>query len=120
MSNNERKTIREYVGEKVEEVLSSPMTIFPSDLYLLSNGDDVHGTYSIDCYNLGKVCGLVVFSYQSAVQSFINRIGETGGIDQIEEATFEEAREIAKMKDDTIVCLLLCDDLEDVKIHYIR
>ena len=122
MSNN-NKSVSQYVGDKVEEVQSSPWHIFPQDLYVLTNGDNVHGIYTINCPEMGKITGLVVFSYKSAIQVFLDFLtttGGTGGVDTIEEVPFDEAREIAKTKEDYIICLLLCDDLEDVKIHYIR
>ena len=122
MSKN-NQSVSQYVGDKVEEVQSSPWHIFPQDLYVLTNGDNVHGIYLIYCPEMGQISGLVVFSYKSAIKTFLDFLsitGGTGGVNIIEETTFEEAMDIAKMKEDHITCLLLCDDLEDVKIHYIR
>ena len=76
MSKN-NQSVSQYVGDKVEEVQSSLWHIFPQDLYVLTNGDNVHGIYLIYCPEMGQISGLVVFSYQSAVQAFIDRIGET-------------------------------------------
>ena len=62
--------------------------------------------------------GLAVFTAEQSARAFNNflPVAEV----EIVNLSFDEAREVAKHRPLPIICLLLCDDLDNPKVHYVR
>lgn len=86
----------------------------PDSLYLLFHP----GTAKYGCYCHEGVHGLACFSTETSAYRFAEFIDLTGMV--CLEATFDEAREIAKARPMPIISLMLLDSLVDPRIHYVR
>ncbi|MBL8088143.1 MAG: hypothetical protein JNM85_08765 [Chthonomonas sp.] len=87
---------------------------FPNTLYLIHHpASDKYGCYFHDGVN-----GLACFSQQSGAIRFAEFIDMVGMV--CLEVSFDEAREIAKQRPMPIVSLMLLDNLDAPKIHYVR
>lgn len=87
---------------------------FPDRLFLLHH--PASGKYGCYCHH--SVHGLACFSTESRAFRFSEWLDLGGMVAQ--EATFDEAREIAKARPLPIVSLMLLDSLEKPEIHYVR
>ena len=98
--------------------LDSPLlglgTDFPEELYLISH--PASGKYG--CYCHDGVHGLACFSSENNAFRFAEWLDLSGMACM--EVSFDEARSIAKDRPMPIISLMLLDDLEDPKIHYVR
>ena len=89
-------------------------TTFPETLYISKHKP----TSKYACYSVDGVHGLACFSTQIAAAQFSSEI--EGGMMEVVEVSFDEAREIAKERPMPVVSLMLLDDLNDPQIHYVR
>lgn len=87
---------------------------FPENLVLLHH--PASGKYG--CYCHDGVHGLACFSDTNSAFRFAEWIDLSGMATQ--EVTFDEAREVAKARPMPIVSLMLMDNLNNPKIHYVR
>lgn len=89
-------------------------TEFPDSLYVLSHPSS--GRYGCFCHD--GVHGLACFSTEGGAFRFSEWIELSGMC--TERLTFDEAREVAKARPMPVVALMLLDQLEDPKIHFVR
>lgn len=87
---------------------------FPDRLFVLHHPSS--GKYGCFCHQ--GVHGLACFSSESSAFRFAEFIDLSGMTTQ--EVSFDEAREVAKSRPLPVVALMLCDELEDPQIHYVR
>lgn len=87
---------------------------FPDTLYVLYH--PASGRYG--CYCHERVHGLASFSNENLAFRFSEHIELPGLMTQ--ELTFDEAREVAKERPLPVVALMLLDNMDDPKIHYVR
>ncbi|MBX3119370.1 MAG: hypothetical protein KF784_09905 [Fimbriimonadaceae bacterium] len=87
---------------------------FPAELFVLHHPST--GRYG--CYCFQGVHGLACFSSEAAAVRFGEWI-ELGGM-VILETTFDGARDVAKARPLPVIALMLLDELEQPKIHYVR
>ncbi len=87
---------------------------FPDRVFVLHHPrSDRYG-----CYCHGAIHGLACFSDEAAAYKFADWIDLSGMVTR--EVTFDEAREVAKMRPLPVVSLMLLDSLSDPQIHYVR
>jgi hypothetical protein len=87
---------------------------FPEAVFVLSHPS----TSRFGCYCHRGIHGLACFSSESSAIRFSEWIDLSGM--KVEELSFDEAREVAKARPLPVVALMLLDQLEDPKIHYVR
>ena len=87
---------------------------FPDTLYILKHTPT--GRYG--CYNFDSIHGLASFSTKNDAFCFAEQIALSDMI--CEEVSFDEAREIAKSRPLPITSLMLLDDWDNPKIHYVK
>lgn len=87
---------------------------FPDRLFVLHH--PASGKYGCFCHQ--GVHGLACFSSEGSAFRFAEFIDLSGMTTQ--EVSFDEAREVAKSRPLPVVALMLCDQLEDPQIHYVR
>lgn len=87
---------------------------FPDRVYVLRHPPS--GKYGCYCFN--GVHGLACFSTEWAAFRFAEFIDLSGMT--CDEVDFDGARDIAKGRPLPVVSLMLLDDLEDPRIHYVR
>ncbi|MFQ6540184.1 hypothetical protein [Aphanothece stagnina] len=89
-------------------------TDFPNRLHVVKHPPS--GKFG--CYCHDGVHGLACFSSEEGAFRFAEWIDLSNMAS--EEVSFDEAREIAKARPLPIVSLMLLDNLEDPKIHFVR
>lgn len=87
---------------------------FPDILFVLSH--PASGRYG--CYCHEGIHGLASFSSESQAVRFAEWI-ELSGM-KVQQVTFDEAREVAKARPLPVVALMLLDQMEQPKIHFVR
>ncbi|MFI5387126.1 MAG: hypothetical protein ACHQ50_13515 [Fimbriimonadales bacterium] len=87
---------------------------FPDKLYILHHVPSKR--YGCFCHQ--GVHGLACFSTESGAFRFGELI-DLGGMETIE-LSFDEARQVAKDRPMPVVSLMLLDEINDPKIHYVR
>ncbi len=87
---------------------------FPQELFVLHH--PATGKYGCYCYQ--GVHGLACFSSEPGAFQFAEWIDMSGMV--ILEMSFDEARDVAKGRPLPVIALMLLDELEDPKIHYVR
>jgi hypothetical protein len=87
---------------------------FPDKLYVLHHAPSKR----YGCYLFDGVHGLACFSTEGGAIRFSEWIDLSGM--QTEELSFEEARQVAKDRPMPVVSLMLLDQINDPKIHYVR
>lgn len=87
---------------------------FPDALYLLNHPST--GRYG--CYCHEGIHGLASFSTEECAMRFAEWIDLSGM--KVVEVTFDQAREVAKQRPLPVVALMLLDEMEQPRIHYIR
>jgi len=87
---------------------------FPSFVFLVAHPDS--GRYG--CYCHQGVYGVACFSKEAKAAEFSDRFSDQGM--SIERFTFDEARDIAKERPLPVVSLMLLDDPENPRIHFVR
>lgn len=89
-------------------------TEFPENVFVLCHPSS--GRYGCFCHQ--GIHGLACFSSESSAFRFAEWI-ELSGL-STQQVSFDEAREVAKDRPLPVVCIMLLDDIQDPKIHYIR
>ncbi len=89
-------------------------TDFPETLFLLFHP----ASQKYGCYCHDGVHGLASFSSEQGAFRFAEHIDLSGMMTL--EVSFDEARDIAKARPMPIISLMLLDDIDDPKIHYVR
>lgn len=89
-------------------------TEFPSRVFIIKHPPS--GRYGCYCYD--GVHGLACFSSEEGAAKFAGWL-DLGGM-TAEEVSFDQAREVAQARPALIVSLMLLDDMDDPKIHYVR
>ena len=87
---------------------------FPDLLWVLSHPSS--GRYGCFCHE--GTHGLAVFNEETSAIRFAEMIDLVGMLAKEEE--FDAAREIAKGRPMPVVAMLLLDDINDPKIHYVK
>ncbi len=87
---------------------------FPDKVFVLHHAP----TKRFGCFCHEGVHGLACFSSEAGAFRFAEWIDLSGM--QTQELTFDEAREVAKDRPMPVVSLMLLDQINDPKIHYIR
>lgn len=87
---------------------------FPDQVWLLRH--EPSGKYACFCYH--DVHGLASFSHECGAIGFAETLDMPGLSTEL--VTFDEAREVAKARPLPVISLMLLDNIEDPKIHYIR
>lgn len=87
---------------------------FPQDVFVLHHPST--GRYGCYCYQ--GVHGLACFSSEGAAFRFAEWIDLSGMT--VLKMTFDEARDVAKARPLPVIALMLLDELEEPKIHYVR
>lgn len=87
---------------------------FPDKVHVLHHSP----TKRYGCYCHQGVHGLACFSSKSGAMKFGEFI-ELDGLSVLE-MTFDEAREVAKTRPMPVTTLMLLDNINDPKIHYVR
>ncbi|MHB8636673.1 MAG: hypothetical protein ACYC96_09395 [Fimbriimonadaceae bacterium] len=102
----------------MNQVLDLPLLglgdTFPDVLLVLHHPST--GRYG--CYYHEGLHGLACFSTEAGAIRFAEWIDLSGMTTR--EVTFEEARTVAKDRPMPVVALMLLDDLQNPKIHYVR
>ncbi|MFZ4507794.1 MAG: hypothetical protein ACOYON_08890 [Fimbriimonas sp.] len=88
--------------------------VFPDVLFIISHPS----TGRFGCFCHDGVHGLACFSSEVGAIRFSEHIDLSGM--QTLEVTFDEAREIAKGRPLPVVSLMLLDQIDDPKIHFVR
>jgi len=101
-------------GSALAEPMLELFDSFPDVVYLLFHPNS--GKYG--CYCHQGVHGLACFSSENGAFRFAEWIDLSGMTSQ--EVSFDEAREIAKDRPAPVVSLMLLDNLDNPKIHYVR
>lgn len=87
---------------------------FPDRVWVLHHpSSDKYG-----CYRHEGIHGLACFSAEGGAFRFAEWIDLSGMASK--ELTFDEAREVAKARPMPVVSLMLLDELDDPKIHFVR
>lgn len=102
------------MNHTLEQPLLGLEETFPDHVWLLAHPSS--GRYGCFCHN--GVHGLACFSSEAAAIRFGEWIDLPGMTTQ--EATFDEAREIAKSRPLPVVSLMLLDRLDDPVVHFVR
>ena len=89
-------------------------TDFPEELYVLKHPPS--GKYG--CYCFDGVHGLACFSTEYGAFRFAEWIDLSGM--SCEQVDFDQARVIAKNRPQPVVALMLLDDINSPKIHFVR
>ena len=87
---------------------------FPDEVFVLFHSSS--GRYGCFCH--GDVHGLACFSSQPGAIQFADWSDLSGMA--IQHITFDEARNVAKARPMPVVALMLLDELDNPKIHYVR
>lgn len=87
---------------------------FPERLFVLHHAPSKR----YGCFYHEGVHGLACFSTEAGAFRFAELIDLSGM--QTVEVTFDEARQVAKERPMPVVALMLLDQLNDPKIHYVR
>lgn len=87
---------------------------FPEALFVLHHPST--GRYG--CYCHQGIHGLASFSSEASALRFAEWIDLSGMT--VEERSFDEAREVAKQRPLPVVALMLLDEMNEPKIHYVR
>lgn len=87
---------------------------FPNTVFIVRHNP----TSKYGCYCYDGTHGLACFSTQSGAENFAGWIDMPGM--SSEEVSFDEAREVAKDRPLPIVSLMLLDDMESPRIHFVR
>ena len=87
---------------------------FPEDVFVLHHAP----THRFGCYYHQGVHGLACFSTKPGANSFGEHI-ELDGLSVIA-LSFDEAREVAKDRPMPVTALMLLDNMNCPKIHYVR
>ena len=87
---------------------------FPSIVFLVAHP----GSGRYGCYCHQGVYGVACFSSEKNAGTFAQRFADEGM--SIERFTFDEARVIAKERPLPVVSLMLMDDPENPRIHFVR
>jgi hypothetical protein len=87
---------------------------FPDILFVLHHPST--GRYG--CYCHQGIHGLASFSSEASAIRFAEWIDLSGMT--VAELSFDEAREVAKQRPLPVVALMLLDQMEEPKIHYVR
>lgn len=87
---------------------------FPDAVFVLSHPST--GRYG--CYCHQGIHGLACFSTENSAMRFAEWIDLSGM--SVVQLTFDEAREVAKMRPLPVVALMLLDKMEEPKIHFVR
>ena len=87
---------------------------FSDEVYLLFY--EPNGKYV--AYYTNGVHGIACFNYEDKAQYFSEYLG-TEGL-KIQSMSFDEARDLAKSKNQQITALILLDDINNPKIHYVK
>lgn len=102
----------------MSQVLDQPLLglddTFPDVLYLLHHA--LSGRYG--CFFHNGVHGLACFSTEAGAIRFSEWIDLSGMTTQ--EVTFDEARAVAKDRPMPVTSLMLLDDMQNPKIHFVR
>lgn len=88
--------------------------VFPDRVWVLTHKP----TNRYGCYCYEGEHGLAVFSTENGAIRFSEWIDLPGMA--TEEVSFEEAREIAQGRPLPVVAVMLLDDIDSPKIHYVR
>lgn len=97
----------------VEPILGLGET-FPGIVYVLSHASS--GRYGCYCHH--GVHGLACFCTEANAFRFAEWIDLSGM--SVVELSFDEAREVAKARPLPVVAMMLLDEMDDPKIHYVR
>ncbi|MBS1706219.1 MAG: hypothetical protein JST40_10120 [Armatimonadetes bacterium] len=89
-------------------------TDFPETLFLLFHPS----SQKYGCFCHDGIHGLACFSNEQSAFRFAEWIDLSGMMTL--EVDFDEAREVAKARPMPIISLMLLDNLNDPKIHYVR
>ncbi len=87
---------------------------FPDSLWILHHPES--SKYA--CYQFKGIHGLASFSSQESLDRFRSNITLDGMVDL--QVDFDQAREIAKARPLPVTALMLVDQLDDPKIHFVR
>jgi hypothetical protein len=87
---------------------------FPDVMYVLFH----EGSARYGCFCHDGIHGLACFSSENAAFRFAEWIDLSGMATR--EVTFDEARGVAKDRPMPVVALMLLDELDNPKIHYVR
>lgn len=87
---------------------------FPDRVFIIKHPP----TNRYGCYCYDGIHGLACFSSAQGASEFASWLDLSGM--SSEEVSFDQAREVAKGRPALIVSLMLLDDLDDPKIHYVR
>jgi len=102
----------------MQSTLASPVlgleNDFPDLLYVLNH--PASGRYGCFCHQ--ETHGVACFSTETGAFRFAEWINLSGM--KTEEVSFNEARNIAKGRPLPVVSLILLDNIEDPKVHYVR
>lgn len=102
------------IGQSLTKPLLGLENEIPERLFVLHHpSSDRYG-----CYCHDGIHGLACFSTEGAAFRFAEWIDLSGMASR--EVSFDEAREIAKMRPHPVVSLMLLDNLSDPVIHYVR
>lgn len=102
----------------MNRVLEAPIlgleSAFPEQLYVVFHAP----TKKYGCFCFEGVHGLACFSDPTGARRFSEFLQLEGICAQ--EVSFDEAREIAKARPMPIISLMLLDQLNDPKVHYVK
>ncbi|HLK15620.1 MAG TPA: hypothetical protein VKT78_12520 [Fimbriimonadaceae bacterium] len=102
----------------MSQVLDLPLLgldeTFPDVLFVLHHASS--GRYG--CFFHEGVHGLACFSTETGAFRFAEWIDLSGM--ETRELTFEEARSVAKDRPMPVISMMLLDDIQHPKIHYVR
>jgi len=105
-------------SETMSKVLELPILgldeTFPDKLYVLHHVPSKR----YGCFRHEGVHGLACFSTEAGAFRFAEWIDLSGM--QTQELSFEEARQVAKERPMPVVSLMLLDEINSPKIHYVR
>ncbi|MEK7171011.1 MAG: hypothetical protein AAB774_01755 [Patescibacteria group bacterium] len=111
-------TLKEILSGKIPGSIGCPFpelcNEIPDQLHILKH----EPTARFGCYCHHGVHGLAVFSTEVSAFRFAEWIDLSGMV--CLEVSFDESREIAKERPMPIVSVMLLDDIQKPKIHYVR
>lgn len=87
---------------------------WPETLYIVCDMDSDR----CGCYCFNGIHGLAVFSDSNRADDFISLSGMKAVC--IRRVSFDHARDVAKKRPLPVVAMMLCDDLENPIVHYVR
>lgn len=89
---------------------------FPDSVVIIEYSGGRHAVYCVK--QPEEIHGVACFSNEGRAVLFTERVSVTGG--KTVTMSFDDAREIAKSKSAPIVALILVDDWENPKVHFVR